>query len=220
MAFTQLPFSGPSHAQYHYIHSQNWSSTRPYPSPINPLPPLTNAHKSRTLARLRDKYDQPPTPVPAPHHHIKASLNPTGGDPPHSTVPGQHTPLNSLSLTKIFTWNLNRQSSHDVPIYAYLHGHIYLLHYTEPTALMSIKGSLADKAGYVVYITPLGRTYIRQTTLLTRLITLRSSHAGRLHVFIFGQQRRPHHSHRSIRLSTWSQNSWHLNTHTTRHSSY
>ena len=121
MAFTQLPFSGPSHAQYHYIHSQNWSSTRPYPSPINPLPPLTNAHKSRTLARLRDKYDQPPTPIPAPHHHptssttnpnIKASLNPTGGDPPHSTVPGQHTPLNSLSPLLKFSHGTSTANRH------------------------------------------------------------------------------------------------------------
>ena len=73
-----------------------------------------------------------------------------------------------------------------------LHRHIDLLNYTEPATFISIPDSpisstltrTTDKDGYVVYITPHSHTYIRQNTLLTRLITQRSSHAGRLHVFI------------------------------------
>ena len=43
----------------------------------------------------------------------------------------------------------------------------------------------ANKTGYAVYITPLSHTCIRQTIFLTRLLAQRSSHACRLHVFIF-----------------------------------
>ena len=87
-----------------------------------------------------------------------------------------------MSLTKSVTWNVNRQSSYDGPISVCLHGHIDLLNCTEPAAYISIPGS---PVSFSLTITPHSHSYVRQNTLLTRLITQRSSHAGRLHVFIF-----------------------------------
>ena len=170
-------------------------------APIKPLPPLTYAHNSRIPACLHDTHDQPPAPAPEPHQHpysttkldTHARKMPTGGASPYHTVPVQCTQPDNLFLKKIATWNLNRQSLYDESISTCMHGHIYLLHCTEPAAFLSIKGSPAsstlicttDKSGCAVYITQHSHTYIRQTTFLTRLITQRSSHADRLHVFTF-----------------------------------
>ena len=79
---------------------------------------------------------------------------------------------------------------------AYLYRHIDILHCTEPTNFITITRSptsstlisTADKIGYAAYITPLNHTYIRQTTLLTRLITQRSGRNGHLQVFLFKRE--------------------------------
>ena len=78
-------------------------------------------------------------------------------------------------LTKIATWNNNRQSSYDGPISVCFHGYINLLRIIEPLAFMSIPDSLvaatltntADQVGYKVYLNKHSHTYIRETTLLT-----------------------------------------------------
>ena len=136
--------------------------------------------------RITDTTPSDPLPTPTPMSDQLDVIHP-------NTRLLVYTQLNFLPLTKIFTWNLNRQSSYDRPINVCLHGHIDLLHCIEPSTFMSIKGSpvsstlirTTDKVEYIYYITALSHTSIRQTILLARLDTRRSSDDGRLHTFIF-----------------------------------
>ena len=95
--------------------------------------------------------------------------------------------------TKLATWNINRQSSYDVPTKVCLHTDIDLLHITEQPTFMDISDTptaatlihIADNTGYYLYLNAHSHIYIRQTTLLPRLVSQQSSHGGRLHSFIF-----------------------------------
>ena len=69
------------------------------------------------------------------------------------------------------------------PTLLYRIGCVYL--HPGLTCLLLAYSHCRHKAGYTVYITPHSHTYLRQNTLLTRLVTQRFSHADRLHVFIF-----------------------------------
>ena len=96
------------------------------------------------------------------------------------------------TLTKIATWNIERQQSYDGPINVCIQGAIDLLHITEPPAYISVPGSAAaatqthtaDRAGFTVYLNKHSHTYLRQTTILPRLLSQRISHNGRIHTFI------------------------------------
>ena len=80
-----------------------------------------------------------------------------------------------------------------MPTKVCLHADIDLLHITEPPAFMSIPDTPAaaaithtsDNTGYNVYLNAHSHIYIRQTTLLPRLVSQRSSHGGRLHSLLF-----------------------------------
>ena len=129
----------------------------------------------------------PPTPTierttvaSATHRNILFKNNPATHprQPPSTDNPSHHQAsvpnhqLRHIVLTKIATWNLNRQAAYDGPISVCLHGHIGILHCTEPAVYMSIPGSpssfsltrTTDKAGYSVYIIPHNHTYVRQNT--------------------------------------------------------
>ena len=176
--------------------------------PINPLTPLTPVHTSCTPLCPHAPNDKRIPPAPKPHRNAISNIEPTKnarqtpyeGTSPHHTASAQCQQLHHLSLTKKSTLNLNRQSLYDGPISVCLHGHIDILHCIESAAYLSILGSpvsflltrTTDKAGYAVYITPHSHAYIRQNTLLTMLITQRSSHAGCLHVFIFNGENGDH----------------------------
>ena len=170
--------------------------------PMIPLTPLTPVQTSRTPCCSSAPADNRTTPAQETHRNTISNINPAitharqtpyGGISPHHTAVATNQQLHDISLIKITTWKLNRQSTYDGPISVCLQGNIDLLYCTETAAYISIPSSpasfsltrTADKAGYAVYITPHNHIYIGQNTLLTRLITQQSSHAGRLHVFIF-----------------------------------
>ena len=106
--------------------------------------------------------------------------------------PSASPPSSTIRLTKVATWNIDRQASYDGPIKACVHGDLNFLHCTEPTEHMmpgtrdtATLINTADKAGYVLYVTTHYHTYIRQATLHTRLISQRSSYNGRMYTFVF-----------------------------------
>ena len=164
-------------------------------TPLSPvLPPRTQSGTPQTPAAR-------PTTASVAHNKTLLTDNPTGNPrsypsnrtASHPTISSTTPQIDPGSLTKIATWNINRQAAYDGPISVCQQGHIDLLHCTEPAAYLSIPGShaslsltrTADRAGYAVFITPNSHTYVRQNTLLPRLLTQRSSHTGRIHVFIF-----------------------------------
>ena len=98
----------------------------------------------------------------------------------------------SPTLTKLTTWNIDKQATYDGTIKACLHGDIDILHCTEPAKHMTLGTratftliNAADKAGYTLYVTDHSHIYIRQASIHTRLISQRSVYNGRLHTFLF-----------------------------------
>ena len=135
---------------------------------------------------------RPPTTLP-PRGLIADKTTPTTSHRP-DTLPmiGHVSSHMSLMLTKLATWNIDKQATYDVPIKVCLHGNIDILHCTEPvkhmipeTRATATLINEADKAGYTIYVTDHSHTYIRQASIHIRFVSQRSICNGRLYTFLF-----------------------------------
>ena len=147
----------------------------------------------------------PASPLP-PHYPATSLSNVLPLPPPETDIPmTTHSIVNNnirtntinsssqdTTLTKIVTWNIDKQATYDVPIKACIHVNIVILHCTEPATHMTL-GTLAistlinttDKAGYYLYVTDHSHKYLRQATIYTRLVSQLSIYNRRLYTFIF-----------------------------------
>ena len=178
MAIPQLLRVSRLYAKCRHFYPGNGATTTTFFSSSASNPHLS----SSTCPHTHDARD--------PHSlSSRVAINQTASPPP-----------STIHFTKVTTWNIDRQASYDGPIKACVHGDLDFLHCTEPvehmtpgTRATATLINTANKTGYVLYITTHCHTYIRQATLHTRLISLRSSYNGRLYTFVF-QGSNMHHT--------------------------